>query len=133
METLKSQLAGRIENVQPYLESREINSYSAVKEYFKSVFFNFLNHVEESKSGITEKKYELYLYLGNLSMAVIEQEDNITVWTLTPTESRIIAILKFEEGHCFVKYVNPVKIVYLSEAEIESIFKQGFLKSIQSH
>ena len=116
METLKNQITDQIENVQPYLESRKINSYSAVKEFFKSVYFTFLNDVDENKSGITEKKHELYLFLGNLSMAVIDQEDNITVWALTSTESRIIAILKFEKGHCFVKYVDPVKIVYLSEA-----------------
>lgn len=133
METLKNQITDQIENVQPYLESRKINSYSAVKEFFKSVYFTFLNDVDENKSGITEKKHELYLFLGNLSMAVIDQEDNITVWALTSTESRIIAILKFEKGHCFVKYVDPVKIVYLSEAEIENIFEQGFFKKIQSH
>jgi hypothetical protein len=133
METLKNQITDQIENVQPYLESREINSYSAVKEFFKSVYFTFLNDVDENKSGITEKKHELYLFLGNLSMAVIDQEDNITVWALTSTESRIIAILKFEEGHCFVKYIDPVKIVYLSEAEIENIFEQGFFKTIESH
>jgi hypothetical protein len=132
METWKYQLTDRIESVLPYLESKEINSYEAVKEYFKSVFSNFLFGVEESKSGITEKKHELYLYLGNLSMAVIDQEDSITVWTLTNTESKIIAILDFEKGHCFVKYVNPVRIVYLSEDEIEKILEQGFLK-IQSH
>lgn len=133
METLKNQITDQIENVQPYLESRKINSYSAVKEFFKSVYFTFLNDVDENKSGITEKKHELYLFLGNLSMAVIDQEDNITVWALTSTESRIIAILKFEKGHCFVKYVDPVKIVYLSEAEIENIFEQGFFKKIQIH
>jgi hypothetical protein len=133
METWKSQLMDGIEDLQPYLESKEINSYEAVKEYFKNVFSNFLNRVEESKSGITERKHELYLYLGNLSMAVIDQEDTITVWSLTSKESGIIAILDFEKGHCFVKYVNPIRIVYLSESEIEKIFEQGFLQSIQSH
>lgn len=133
METWKSQLMDGIEDLQPYLESKEINSYEAVKEYFKNVFSNFLNGVEESKSGITERKHELYLYLGKLSMAIIDQEDNITVWSLSSTESRIIAILDFEKGHCFVKYVNPMRTVYLSEIEIEKIFEQGFLKTIQSH
>jgi hypothetical protein len=133
METWKYQLMDRIESLLPYQESKEINSYEAVKEYFKSVFSNFLNGVEESKSGITEKKHELYLYLGSLSMAVIDQEESITVWTLTATESKIVAILNFDNGHCFVKYVNPVRIVYLSEDEIERILEQGFLKTTQSH
>lgn len=33
----------------------------------------------------------------------------------------------------FVKYVDPVKIVYLSEDEIEEIFEHGFLQTIRNH
>jgi hypothetical protein len=33
----------------------------------------------------------------------------------------------------FVKYVDPVEIVYLSEDEIEEIFEQGFLQTIRNH
>lgn len=133
METWKNQLIDRIENAQHYLESKEISSYEAVKEYFKSVFINFLNGVEESKSGITEKKHELHLYLGDTSLGIIDQEDNITVWRLSSAESKIIAILVFEKGHCFVKYVDPFKVAYLSEDEIEEILELGFLKTIQAH
>jgi hypothetical protein len=66
-------------------------------------------------------------------MAIIDQGDNITIWKLASNESKIVAILAFEEGHCFVKYVDPVKIVYLSEDEIEEIFEQGFLQTMRSH
>jgi hypothetical protein len=133
MEAWKNQLLDRIENAQHYLESKQINSYDAVKEYFKNVFFNFLNGVDDNKTGITEKKHELYLYFGDLSMALIDQGSNITVWKITATESRIMAILTFEKGHCFVKYVEPVKIAYLCEDEIEMIFEQTFLQTANSH
>jgi hypothetical protein len=133
MEAWKSQLIDRVEVAQHFLESKEINSYKAVKEYFKNVFVNFLNEVDNNKTGITEKKHEIYFYLGEMSMAIIDQGDNITIWKLTSTNSKIEAILSFEDGHCFVKYVNPVKVVYLSEDEIEKIFEQVFLKTVQTH
>lgn len=133
MEAWKNQLIDRIENAQHYLESKQISSYEAVKEFFKNVFFNFLNEVDDSKIGITEKRHELYLYIGDLSIAIIDQGDNITIWKLSSTVSQIQAILTFESGHCFVKYVDPVKVAYLCEYEIEKIFELGFLKTIRSH
>jgi hypothetical protein len=133
MGTVGFHLYDHLENGQDLLVSKSIVSFQAVKEFFKNVFFNVIDEVEDSKASFTEKKDEIHFYCGDLSMAVINQGENITIWKLNPLDSKIMAILNFEAGHCFIKYVNPVKVMYLSEAEIEDIFRITFLQPSKIH
>lgn len=127
MDILKNNLANNgIEENQHFLESKKITSFQAVKEFFKNVFLDFITHVDSEKASFTEKKHEIYFYIGESSMSVIEQEDKITIWGLEAKASKIIAIVDFEGGYSFVKFINPLKITYLCEEEIEEIFKQVF-------
>lgn len=133
METLKINNDNRIEETQNFLESKKINSFQAVKEFFKNVFLDFIAEVDSSTASFTEKKHEIHFYSGESSMAVIDQDDKIAIWRLDHKAGKIIAILDFEAGFSFVKYVNPVRIAYLCEDEIKEIFARAFKSSAVLH
>jgi hypothetical protein len=133
MGTVEFHLKDQLECGQDFFVSKSIASFQTVKEFFKSVFFNFIDEMEDNTASFTEKRNEIHFYYGDLSMALIDQGDTITIWKLNPRESKIMAILNFEGDHCYIKYVNPVKVMYLGEAEIESIFKNAFLQPAETH
>ncbi len=133
METIEFHLHDGMDDGPGFLVSKSVASFQAVKEFFKNVFFNFINELDNEKASYTEKFHEIHFYCGDLSMAVIDQGDNITIWKLNPHESKIMAILSFETGYCFIKYPNPVKVMYLTEEEIEDIFKKTFLQPKKMH
>ena len=102
METVEFHLYDHLENGQDLLVSKSIASFQAVKEFFKNVFFNVIDEMEDNKAGFIEKRNEIHFYCGDLSMAVINQGENISIWKLNPRDSKIMAILNFQAGICFI-------------------------------
>ena len=133
METWKKHLVDAVEDAQHFLESKEIHSFEAVKEYFKNVFYQFINEVDESQASLVEKRHEIYFYLGESSMSIIDMGEQMTVWKSTSVKSNLVATLFFNEEHCFVRYNNQPKIHYLSEDEIEDLFNEVFLQETTIH
>lgn len=127
MEIWKKHIVDRIEDTHHFLESKEIHSFETVKEFFKNVFYNFMNEVEDSQASLVEKRHEIFFYIGELSMSIIDMGEQITIWKTSNRQSKIVASLFFTDKNCYVKYSNPTEVHYLSEDEIEDIFNKVFL------
>ena len=107
-------------------ESKEIHSFETVKAFFKNVFYEYVNEIEDCHAGLTEKNHEISFYIGDSSMDLIHQGDQITIWKHTLNENIIIGFIEFHADHCSVKYVHPVQVRYLCEDEINGLFYEAF-------
>lgn len=126
-------MVDHVEKAEHFLESKEIQSFTMIKEFFKNVFYNFLNEIDDVQVSLVEKSSEISFYVGGLSLSIIDNGEQVMIWKTNDRKSKPVASLFFSDDHCFVKYSNPLQVHYLSEDEIEDLFHEVFLQTQTIH
>lgn len=126
MEILGKNAVDMVETVQHFLESKEIHSFETIKAFFKNVFYEYMNEVEDCQAGLTEKNQSISFYIGETSMDLLNHGDQIMIWMHTHDENRMMGFIEFHVDHYSIEYARPLKVRYLCEDEIMEIFRKAF-------